>query len=71
MGYSRDVQFIHKDVTHAVSVNFFPLLMKFYFLAATTMKIAVFWHVTPCSLVEMYRHFGKRGLVCINNYLHL
>jgi hypothetical protein len=30
-----------------------------------TMESAVFWDVTPCSLVEVSRHFG--GF----NYLHL
>ena len=32
-----------------------PLLARFKFLATFTTKIAVFWEVTPCNLVEFYR----------------
>jgi hypothetical protein len=29
---------------------------------AMTMKIAVFWDLTPCSLVDIYQYFG--GTCC-------
>jgi hypothetical protein len=31
---------------------------------ATKRKMAVFWYVTPCSLVEVYRRF--RGACCLH-----
>jgi hypothetical protein len=39
--------------------------MRFRSLTSVTMKNSVFWVVTPCSLVEVYRCFG------INHCLHL
>jgi hypothetical protein len=39
-------------------------LVRFQVLTAASMKMAVFWVVAPCSLVEVYRRF--RG-AC---YLH-
>jgi hypothetical protein len=27
-----------------------------------TMKFTVFWDVTPCSLVEIFRHFGATSV---------
>jgi hypothetical protein len=38
--------------------------VKFHVLTAASMKIAVFWDVAPCSLVQVYRRF--RGVY----YLH-
>jgi hypothetical protein len=32
----------------------------FEVLTAVSMKIAVFWVVAPCSLVEVYQHFNQR-----------
>jgi hypothetical protein len=31
--------------------------MRFQVLTAASMKMAVFWVVAPCSLVEVYRRF--------------
>jgi hypothetical protein len=36
----------------------------FEVLTAASMKMAVFWVVAPCSLVEIYRRF--RGACCIH-----
>jgi hypothetical protein len=33
-------------------------LVKSEALTAVTMKIKVFWDVSPCSLVKVYRRFG-------------
>jgi hypothetical protein len=37
--------------------------VRFQVLAAASMKMAVFWVVAPCSLVEDYRRF--RGVCCL------
>jgi hypothetical protein len=37
--------------------------MRFQVLMAISMKLAVFWVVSPCSLVEVYKHF--RGACCL------
>jgi hypothetical protein len=37
---------------------------RFQVLRAVNMKITAFWDVTPCSLVEMYCHFG--GTSCLH-----
>jgi hypothetical protein len=36
--------------------------VRFQVLTAADMKMAVFWVVAPCSLVEVYRRF--RGACC-------
>jgi hypothetical protein len=36
----------------------------FQVLTATSMKMAVFWDVVPCSLVDVYRCF--RGTYCLH-----
>jgi hypothetical protein len=38
------------------------ILVRFEVLTAVSMKIAVFWVVAPCSLVEVYQRF--RGPCC-------
>jgi hypothetical protein len=38
-------------------------LVKFQVLTAASVKIAVFWIVAPCSLVEVCRRF--RGVCCL------
>jgi hypothetical protein len=35
----------------AININ----IVRFQVLTAASMKIAVFWDVAPCSLVEVYR----------------
>jgi hypothetical protein len=32
--------------------------LRFQVLTAASMKMAVFWVVAPCSLIEVYRRFG-------------
>jgi hypothetical protein len=39
--------------------------LRFQVLTAASMKMAVFWVVTLCSLVEVYRHF--RGAYCLHH----
>jgi hypothetical protein len=39
--------------------------MRFQFLTAVSLKMAVFWDVAPCSLVEVYRRF--RGAYCLHH----
>jgi hypothetical protein len=39
--------------------------VRFQVLTAASMKMAVFWFVAPCSLVEVYRRF--RGACCLHN----
>jgi hypothetical protein len=44
-------------------------LVGFEVLTAVSMKIAVFWVVTPCSLVEVYQRFrGPCNLHFISFY---
>jgi hypothetical protein len=43
--------------------SFFTVI--FDVLTAATMKIAVFWVVAPCSLVEVYQRF--RGACCLHH----
>jgi hypothetical protein len=38
---------------------------RFQVLTAASMKMAVFWDVAPCSLVEVYRRF--RGACCLHH----
>jgi hypothetical protein len=40
-------------------------LVEFEVLTAVRMKMAVFWVVAPCSLVEVYQHF--RGTCCLHH----
>jgi hypothetical protein len=40
-------------------------LVGFEVLTAVSMKIAVFWVVAPCSLVEVYQRF--RGPCCLHH----
>jgi hypothetical protein len=39
--------------------------VRFQVLTAASMKMTVFWDVTLCSLVEVYRRF--RGACCLNH----
>jgi hypothetical protein len=41
------------------------VLVKFQVLKAMSMKMAVFWVVAPCSLVEVYRRF--KGAFCLHH----
>jgi hypothetical protein len=40
-------------------------VVRFQVLTADCMKMAVFWFVTTCSLVEVYRRF--RGTCCLHH----
>jgi hypothetical protein len=42
-----------------------PCLVRFQVLTASSIKMAVFWVVAPCSLVKFYRHF--RGACCLHH----
>jgi hypothetical protein len=39
-------------------------IVGFEFLAAVSIKIVAFWDVTPCSLVDVCRSFGKPVASC-------
>jgi hypothetical protein len=41
-------------------------LVRFQVLTAANMKMTVFWHVAPCSLVGIHRRF--RGAYCIHHH---
>jgi hypothetical protein len=41
------------------------MFVRFQVLTAASMKVTVFWDVTPCSLVEVYRRF--RGACCLHH----
>jgi hypothetical protein len=41
------------------------MIVRFQVLTAASMKMAVFWVVAPCSLVEVYRRF--RGACCLHH----
>jgi hypothetical protein len=41
------------------------MLARFEVLLAVSMKMAVFWVVVPCSLVEVYQYF--RGAYCLHH----
>jgi hypothetical protein len=47
--------------------NLSKLEVRFQVLTAASMKMAVFWVVAPCSLVEVYRRY--RGPCCLINYV--
>jgi hypothetical protein len=40
-------------------------IVRFQFLTAVSMKMAVLWVVEQCSLVEVYRRF--RGVYCLHH----
>jgi hypothetical protein len=40
--------------------------MRFEVLTAASMKMAVFWVIAPCSLVEVYQYF--RGTCCLHHH---
>jgi hypothetical protein len=42
-------------------------MVRFEVLTAVSMKIAVFWVVAPCSLVEVYQRF--RGPCCLHHLM--
>jgi hypothetical protein len=44
-------------------------MVGFEVLTAASMKMAVFWVVAPCRLVEVYRHF--RGTCFLPDYTAL
>jgi hypothetical protein len=53
-------------------------IVGFEVLTAVSMKMAVFWVVAPCSLVEVYQRFrgacclhrqGDEGLIALNSSL--
>jgi hypothetical protein len=41
-------------------------VVRFQVLTAASMKMAVFWVLVPCSLVELYRRF--RGAFCLHHH---
>jgi hypothetical protein len=45
--------------------SYYYFLVGFEVLTAVSMKIAVFWVVAPCSLVEFYQRF--RGPCCVHH----
>jgi hypothetical protein len=47
------------------TVQIMDLLVRFHVLTETGMKMAVFWDVAPCSLVDTDRHF--RGAYCLQH----
>jgi hypothetical protein len=38
--------------------------LDFEILIVETTRIAIFWSVIPCSLIDVYRHFG--GAYCLH-----
>jgi hypothetical protein len=44
-------------------------LVGFEVLTAVSTKMAVFWGVAPCSLIEVYQHF--RGTCCLHHQIAL
>jgi hypothetical protein len=40
-------------------------LVRFEVITAASMKIAVFWVVAPCKLVDVYQRF--RGTCCLHH----
>jgi hypothetical protein len=67
---SRKQQRIHKArhgelPTLVLHIPIHPVLLNFNLfgfddLTAVTMKGTIFWDVTPCSLVEVHRHFREK-----------
>jgi hypothetical protein len=50
-----------------VSLPIVNKFVRFQVLMVASMKMAVFWVVAPCSLVEVYRCF--RGACCLHHPL--
>jgi hypothetical protein len=57
-----------KDTINAHSKNVL-YEVGFEVLTAASMKMAVFWVVAPCSLVEVYRRF--KGACCLHHHKDL
>jgi hypothetical protein len=62
-------QYLHiARVLHALSILPFAIneksCVRFQVLTAAIMKFRIFWHVVPCSHVEVDRRF--RGAYCLN-----
>jgi hypothetical protein len=55
-------EFYYKNVYTGGSVI---ILVGFEVLTAVSTKMAVFWVVVPCSLVEVYQRF--RGPCCLHH----
>jgi hypothetical protein len=53
---------VPKDMPHFVSVVSTKAHVRYQVLTAASVKVTVFWDVTPCRLVEVYRRFG--GACC-------
>jgi hypothetical protein len=51
-------------VTFTTGIKF-PIHVRFQVLTAASMKMRTFYHIAPCSLVEVYRKF--RGACCLRH----
>ena len=50
-----------KDLS--ITPRTFVICRRFEFLMAMKMKLILLWKFVPCSLLEMYLHFGQTCLV--------
>jgi hypothetical protein len=59
-------------VTHTSKLSFSRVsdFGRFKVLTAVNMKIAVFWHVTPCTLVDIY-HVSIYGITSQKNVIFI
>jgi hypothetical protein len=58
-------QRMKKKVILFIDLKIYLDTVGFEVLTAVSMKIAVFWVVAPCSLVEFYQRF--RGPCCLHH----
>jgi hypothetical protein len=56
----KTIKLILTDIIKFDLINY---LVGFEVLTAVSMKIAVFWDIAPCSLIEVYQRF--RGPCCL------
>jgi hypothetical protein len=56
--YKHILKFSSGETFQAARPERRPRLVRSGILMAVTMKITAFWDMTPCSVVDMYKHFG-------------
>jgi hypothetical protein len=56
--------------THILVTQYY-MEVRFEVFAEATMKITVFWDMSPCSLIDGYWHFGGTSLCLLTLCSHV